>query len=157
MDVCRKYKELQSLAPSYNTRTLQDFSYISQYNMLLCRINKCGTSSWVHGTFEQLAPALGIKNYKQQRPADKKKHFEVASVEALSDILTRNPLSIVHVRHPFDRLVSGPDCYVLYQQRLSLFTLLWYSMTDFYFPIFFTHWIILDCCSLTPLTNLDNP
>ena len=78
--------------------------------MLLCRINKCGSSSWTLGTFKQLAPALGIKNYENQPTIDKLKNFEVKTGEALTQILAGKPLSIVHVRHPFERLVSGKDC-----------------------------------------------
>ena len=80
------------------------------YNLLLCRINKCGSSSWVFATFQQLAPALGISNYEKQNRREKLKYFQIGSVDTLSKILAGKPFSIVNVRHPFERLVSGKDC-----------------------------------------------
>ena len=107
--VCEKYSEIKSLSPKNNT-SMQGFSYIAMYNLLLCRINKCGSSSWVFATFQQLAPSLGISNYQNENFRDKLKHFEIESVDALSKIITGKPFSIVNVRHPFERLVSGKDC-----------------------------------------------
>ena len=107
LHVCGKYNELMSLAPSNKTRTINEFSYIPQYNMLVCRINKCGTSSWMYGTFQHIAASLGIDNYRSQTYKEKRRNFEVPSHEVLREILAEHPLSIVHVRHPFERLVSG--------------------------------------------------
>ena len=38
---------------------------------------------------------------------ERRKCFKVKSVAGLGEILRGNPYSIVNVRHPFERLVSG--------------------------------------------------
>ena len=104
--VCENYGKI--LSPS--TIPLTDFFYVPRYNMLYCRIQKCGTTSWVEGTLQRLAASLGLEEYKDiKRKRDKFKYFEVNSTQSWNHILEENPLSIVHVRHPFERLASGRD------------------------------------------------
>jgi len=102
--VCQKYGKIMS--PS--TIPLTDFFYVPRYHMLYCRIQKCGTTSWVEGTLQGLAPSLGLEEYKDiKRKRNKFKYFEVNDSQSWNHILEENPLSIVHVRHPFERLASG--------------------------------------------------
>ena len=104
--MCEKYGKI--LSPS--NIPLMDFFYVPRYHMLYCRIQKCGTTSWVEGTLQGLAPSLGLEEYKDiKRKRNKFKYFEVNSSQSWYDIMEENPLSIVHVRHPFERLASGRD------------------------------------------------
>ena len=101
--VCEKYKKL--LSPF--SIPYKSMFYIPSYNMLYCRIEKCGTTSWVYGTFQQLAPQLGIDKYANQTRDEKYSNFGIKSSRAFRDILTRNPSAIAHVRHPFERIASA--------------------------------------------------
>jgi hypothetical protein len=86
---------------------LDHFSFIAQYNMLYCRIQKCGTTNWVEGTFDRIAPELGLHKYSNQTRKQKLKYFEVKNTESWNKIVEGNPSAFVVVRHPFERLVSG--------------------------------------------------
>ena len=101
--VCQEHGNL--LSPL--TIPLTYFSFIPKYNMIYCRIQKCGTSNWILGIFKRLAPELGLHSYNSQNILDKINNFEVKSIESWETILKGNPLSFVVVRHPFERLASG--------------------------------------------------
>ena len=105
--VCEKYPEMRRLTPI--KRTLFNLAYVSKYNMLLRRISKCGTTSWMKSTLQKLSHDLGIKKYRSLNFLNKRKYFEVTSLAGYSEIMRGNPFSIVHVRHPFERLASGKD------------------------------------------------
>ena len=81
--------------------------------MVYCRIQKCGTSSWVNGTLRNIAQHLGIHNFEDQKRKTQFRYFEVKSVKTWKKILAGNPSAIVHVRHPFERLASGISCKII--------------------------------------------
>jgi hypothetical protein len=98
--VCKESGHVLSVATTH-------FSFIAHYNMLYCRIQKCGTTNWIEGTFDRLAPHLGLHQYSNQTRAQKLEYFEVKESESWIKILEGKPLAFVNVRHPFERLVSG--------------------------------------------------
>ena len=100
LKVCEKFPEIKVLKPS--KETLIYLAYLPKYNMLLCRVTKCGTTSWAKSTLPQLAPKSCLNSPGWNC-------FRVKSLKSLSSILHGNPYSIVTVRHPYERLVSGKD------------------------------------------------
>ena len=115
--VCREHGNI--LSPSTTPFTF--FSYIPQYNLLYCRIQKCGTTNWFEGTLARLAPLLGLKNYLNQTRREKRKNFEVKSLESWAHIMDGMPLTFVNVRHPFERLASGRICNIIQPQFIVKF------------------------------------
>ena len=111
--VCEKYPEIKRLTPL--KRTLFNLVYVPKYNILLRMISKCGTTSWMKSTLQKLSHGLGINNYRSLNFRSKRKHFEVTSLAGFREILSGNPYSIVHVRHPFERLASGKDFKIIYE------------------------------------------
>lgn len=103
--VCKESGQMLSATPT----PLTHFSFITQHNMLYCRIQKCGTTNWVDGTFDRLAPELGLHQYSKQTRKQKLEYFEVKDTESWNKILEGNPSAFVVVRHPFERLVSGRE------------------------------------------------
>ena len=80
------------------------FQYIEKYILLYCEILKAGSTTWMKGTFPEIAREMGLKLKTRK---DLASYFKVKSMDELKKILGKDPVSFAIVRHPFERLVSA--------------------------------------------------
>ena len=84
------------------------FIYIPDYNLLYCRINKAGSTTWLEGILMGLVQKLGIdfSNSRLHPRLALREKYKVKSMEHWKQILENNPISFANVRHPFERPVK---------------------------------------------------
>ena len=79
---------------------LNNFLYFPEQNLLYCKIQKAGTSTWLEGTFARLAEQM---NLNLSGRFELKNHFKIRNKAHWNEIMKRNPVSFANVRHPFER------------------------------------------------------